>query len=112
MKWLGIIAAMALAAIILSIVTDVEMAKCQSGSAYAMMRFCKPDSQRRLPHLNARFVAVVNELKTGGLHSCQEWRCATIYPKVGQRTADRCSISDLAGFHPLLLGTRSYSICA
>ena len=29
MNWLGLIAVMALAAIILSVVTDVEMAKCQ-----------------------------------------------------------------------------------
>ena len=42
MKWLGFIAVTALAAIILSVVTDVEMTKCKSGSAYAIMHFCKP----------------------------------------------------------------------
>jgi len=43
MNWLGFFAALALAAMIISLVTDLEMTKCQSGSAYAMLRFCKPD---------------------------------------------------------------------
>ena len=60
MNWLGFIAVMALAAIILSVVTDVAMTKCQNGSAYATMRFCKPDTRRQLPHSNAGFVAVVS----------------------------------------------------
>jgi hypothetical protein len=55
MKWLGIIAVMAIAAIILSVVTDVEMTRCQSGSAYAMMRFCKPDSPATTTPFECRF---------------------------------------------------------
>ena len=43
MNWFGFFAVMALAAIILSVVTDLRMTKCQSGSTYAMLRFCKPD---------------------------------------------------------------------
>jgi hypothetical protein len=45
-KWLGIIAVMAVAALILSVVTDVEMTKCQTGSAYAMMRFLQAGQPR------------------------------------------------------------------
>ena len=41
MNWIGTIAVMALAAVILSVVTDLEMTKCRSGSAYAMVYFCK-----------------------------------------------------------------------
>jgi len=37
MNWLGLVAVLALAAIILSVITDVEMTKCQSGSVYAMV---------------------------------------------------------------------------
>ena len=69
MNWLGLIAVMALAAIILSVVTDVEMTKCQSGSVYAMLYFCKPDRPATLPHSNAGFVATASKLKTGGLDS-------------------------------------------
>jgi hypothetical protein len=43
MNWLGLVAVLALAAIILSVVADLEMTKCQSGSAYAMVHLCKPD---------------------------------------------------------------------
>jgi hypothetical protein len=55
MKWLGIIAIMAVAALILSVVTDVEVTKCQSGSAYAMMHFCKPDSHAATTSFECRF---------------------------------------------------------
>lgn len=55
MNWLGFIAVMAVAAIILSVVTDVEMTKCQRGSAYAMMRFCKPDIPATTAPFECRF---------------------------------------------------------
>ena len=55
MNWLGLIAVMALAAIMLSVVTDVAMTKCQNGSAYAMMRFCKPDSPATTTPFECRF---------------------------------------------------------
>ena len=46
---------MALAAIILSVVTDVEMTKCQSGSVYAMLYFCKPDRPETTAPFECRF---------------------------------------------------------
>ena len=55
MNWLGFVAVMALAAIIISVVTDVEITKCRSGSAYAMMRFCKPDSPATTTPFECRF---------------------------------------------------------
>ena len=55
MKWLGIIAVVAVAALILSVVTDVEMTKCQNGSAYAMMRFCRPDNPATTTSFDCRF---------------------------------------------------------
>ena len=42
MNWLGFFAVIALGAIIVSFVTDLEMTECRSGFAYAMLRFCKP----------------------------------------------------------------------
>ena len=55
MKILGFIAVMALAAIIVSVVTDVETTKCKSGSAYAIMRFCKPDTPATTTPFECRF---------------------------------------------------------
>ena len=47
MNWIGLFAAMAVAAIIVAIVTDLEITKCQTGSLYAMVHFCKPDKPVR-----------------------------------------------------------------
>jgi hypothetical protein len=47
MNWLGLIAAMAVAAIIFAAVTDIEITTCQNGSLYAMLHFCKPDKPAR-----------------------------------------------------------------
>ena len=55
MNWLGLIAVMALAAIILSVVTDVQMTKCQSGSIYAVVYFCKPDRPATTDPFECRF---------------------------------------------------------
>jgi len=55
MNWLGFFAVMALAAIILSVVTDLRMTKCQSGSTYAMLRFCKPDIPATTTPFECRF---------------------------------------------------------
>ena len=55
MNWLGLIAVLALAAIILSVVTDVEMTKCQSGSAYAIVHLCKPDRPTTIAPFECRF---------------------------------------------------------
>jgi hypothetical protein len=57
MNWLGFFAVMALAAIILSVVTDVEITTCQSGSAYAMLRFCKPNTPATTTPSECRFRA-------------------------------------------------------
>ena len=55
MNWLGFIAVLALAAIILSVVTDVELTKCRSGSAYAMVYFCTPDRPATTAPFECRF---------------------------------------------------------
>jgi hypothetical protein len=49
MNWLGFIAVLALAAIILSVVTDVEM------TAYAMVYFCTPDRPATTAPFEYRF---------------------------------------------------------
>jgi hypothetical protein len=49
MNWIGLFAAMAVVAIIFSVVTDVEMTECQRGSVYAIVHFCKPDKPPNRP---------------------------------------------------------------
>jgi hypothetical protein len=49
MNWIGLFAALAVAAIIFGIVTDIEITKCQTGSFYAIVHFCKPDNPARTP---------------------------------------------------------------
>jgi hypothetical protein len=43
MTLIGSIGVMAVIAIIIAVVTDAQMAKCQSGSLYAIFHLCKPD---------------------------------------------------------------------
>jgi hypothetical protein len=55
MNWLGLVAVLALAAIILSVIIDATMTKCQSGSAYAMVYLCKSDSPATTVPFECRF---------------------------------------------------------
>jgi hypothetical protein len=62
MNWIGLFAAMAVVAIIFSVVTDVEMTECQRGSVYAIVHFFANPTSRRIAHLIAGLIRTgVNE---------------------------------------------------
>lgn len=62
MNWIGLVAALAIGAIIISVVTDVGMTTCGHDSLYATLHFCKPDKPtRKTNQLECRFDAERSE---------------------------------------------------
>jgi hypothetical protein len=58
MNWISLVFALACATLVMGVIVDARLVKCEGGSVYAVVRLCTPKVPAKLPepdNFNCRF---------------------------------------------------------